>query len=58
MIIDKPLTRILPELHEENNDFSISNNIANENQGTYKIKKKTNKTISKNNILTEHFSKN
>lgn len=58
MVIDKPLTRILPELHEENNDFSISNNISNENQGTYKIKKKTNKTISKNNILTEHFSKN
>ena len=58
MIIDKPLTRILPELHEESNDFSISNNIANETQGAYKIKKKTNKTISKNNILTEHFSKN
>tara|TARA_B110000285_G_C15129747_1_gene622743 strand:- start:2416 stop:3420 length:1005 start_codon:yes stop_codon:yes gene_type:complete len=57
MIIDKPLTRILPELHEENNDFSVSNNIE-KNQNSYKIKKKTNKIISKNNILNEHFSKN
>ena len=57
MIIDKPLTRILPELHEENNDFSVSNNIE-KNQNSYKIKKKTNKVISKNNILNEHFSKN
>lgn len=40
MIIDKPLTRILPELHEENNDFlSMKNSITN--NSTYQIKKKT-----------------
>lgn len=40
MIIDKPLTRILPELHEENNDFlSMKNSITN--NSTYQIKKKS-----------------
>lgn len=28
LIVDKPLTRILPELHEENNEFNINNGLA------------------------------
>ena len=27
LIVDKPLTRILPELHEDNDDFIINNKI-------------------------------
>ena len=43
MIIDKPLTRVLPELHEENNDFiSMKNSVTN--NSTYQIKKKSNST--------------
>ena len=54
LIVDKPLTRILPELHEDNDDFILNNKIIPSN--TYQIKtrlqkKKQNKT----SILNEKF---
>ena len=54
LVVDKPLTRILPELHEDNDDFIINNKIIPSN--TYQIKKKLQKKqLTKNNILTEKF---
>lgn len=53
LIVDKPLTRILPELHEDNDDFIINNKIIPSN--TYHIKKKLQKKQNKNNILNEKF---
>ena len=53
MVIDKPLTRILPELHEENNNFLNNNN--NQVSSNYKVKKKKETTNSKNDILQENF---
>ena len=54
LVVDKPLTRIMPELHEDNDDFIINNKIIPSN--TYQIKKKMQKTQqSKNNILSEKF---
>jgi hypothetical protein len=53
LVVDKPLTRILPELHEDNDDFSINNKIITSN--AYKIKKKDCKTLNKNTILTSNF---
>jgi hypothetical protein len=53
LIVDKPLTRILPELHEDNDDFNINNKIITSN--AYKIKKKDSKIPNKNSILTEKF---
>ena len=53
LIVDKPLTRILPELHEDNDDFIINNKIIPSN--TYQIKKKLQKKQTKNNILSERF---
>ena len=54
LIVDKPLTRILPELHEDNDDFIINNKIIPSN--TYQIKKSVQKkTQSKNNIMNEKF---
>ena len=51
LIVDKPLTRIMPELHEDNDDFIINNKIIPTNNiKLRKIQKKT-----KNNILNEHF---
>ena len=38
LIVDKPLTRILPELHEDNDDFIINNKIIPSN--AYQVKKK------------------
>lgn len=53
LIVDKPLTRILPELHEDNDDFIINNKIIPSN--TYQIKKKLQRNQTKNNILNERF---
>lgn len=54
LVVDKPLTRILPELHEDNDDFIINHKIIPSN--TYQVKKKIQKKIqSKNNILNEKF---
>lgn len=54
LIVDKPLTRILPELHEDNDDFIINNKIIPSN--TYQIKKNTQKkNSSKSDIIHEKF---
>jgi hypothetical protein len=53
LVVDKPLTRIMPELHEDNDDFIINNKIIPSN--AYQIKKKLQKKQTKNNILSERF---
>lgn len=54
LIVDKPLTRILPELHEDNDDFIINNKIIPSN--TYQVKKNVQKkTSSKSEIIHEKF---
>ena len=54
LIVDKPLTRVLPELHEDNNDFILNNKIIPGNN--YNIKRKLqNKNQNKTNILNEKF---
>jgi len=54
LIVDKPLTRILPELHEDNDDFIINNKIIPSNN--FQIKKKLQKKqLTKTNILSERF---
>ena len=52
-VIDKPLTRILPELHKDNDDFLLSKNVSYNN---LKIKKNnSNVNVSKNDIMNENF---
>jgi hypothetical protein len=54
LVVDKPLTRILPELHEDNEDHIISNKIIPTNN--FQIKKKIQKKPqTKSNILNEKF---
>jgi len=57
LIVDKPLTRILPELHEDNDDFIINNKIipSNNNQTKTKLRRKI---PGKNNIVQEQFGLN
>ena len=38
-VVNKPLTHILPEMYEDNNDFLLNNKVIPNN--TYKLKKKT-----------------
>jgi hypothetical protein len=51
-MVNKPLTHVLPELYEDNNDFLVGNKII-QNNGIRKnqLKKKSNKT----NIINEVF---
>jgi hypothetical protein len=58
MVIDKPLTRILPELHEETNNFMMTNQNEQQNAGIYKVKKKTKTNVTKNSIVNENFGVN
>jgi hypothetical protein len=54
LIVDKPLTRIMPELHEDNDDFIINNKIIPSN--SYQMKRKINKkTQNKTSIMNEKF---
>lgn len=58
LVIDKPMTRILPELHEENEDF-MNNYVSGSanNTGIYKVKKQSEKKKgpSKSEIIKETF---
>jgi len=62
LVIDKPMTRILPELHEDNEDF-ITNIYGgkqpqtNTNTGVYKVKRQSEKQKgpSKTSIMKENF---
>jgi hypothetical protein len=57
LIVDKPLTRILPEFHEDNDDFIINNKIIQSNN-MYQVKKNLQKKQqTKNNIVNEQFGK-
>lgn len=52
-IADKPLTRTLPELHEDNEDFILNHNII-PSSTKYTMRRKMNQ--SKSQILTENFN--
>lgn len=52
LIVDKPLTRQLPELHQDNDDFIINNNSIPSSK--YKLRRKGTKQ-TKSDILNEKF---
>lgn len=52
LIVDKPLTRQLPELHQDNDDFIINTNTI-PSASKYKIKRASKQ--SKNSIVSENF---
>ena len=52
LVVDKPLTRSLPELHEDNDDFVIN---GRNNSGKYKLRRSTKKQ-TKNEILMSNFN--
>jgi hypothetical protein len=61
LTVDKPMTRILPELHEDNDEFILnvyggSKTVASQ-QGTYKVKRQSEKQQgpSKNSIMRDKF---
>jgi hypothetical protein len=67
LVIDKPLTRILPELHEDNEDIMLNlyGNIkqsiqSTNNSGVYKVKRQSERQLgpSKSSIILEKFGGN
>lgn len=58
LIVDKPLTRIMPELHIDNEDFIINNKIISTNnfQVTKKSHQKINVNTNTNNITNSKSS--
>ncbi len=55
LIVDKPLTRILPELHDDNDEFILNNKIIPSNNN-YQLKTRMQrKKITKNSIVNEKF---
>jgi len=52
IVVDKPLSRVLPELHEYNDDIMVQENL--QNTGKFKIKRKTKQ--NKSDILNETFN--
>jgi hypothetical protein len=55
LIVDKPLTRVMPELIEDNDDFILNNKIIPTNS-CYQLKNKLNrKKQNKKTILSEKF---
>ena len=53
LVVDKPITRILPELHEDNDEFIINNKII-PTASNYQVKRKLKSTINKTQS-TENF---
>ena len=55
LIVDKPLSRTLPELHEDNDEFLTSNKtIPSASMSKYPLKRRTKQT--KADIFTENFN--
>ena len=53
LVVDKPLTRILPELHEDNDDFLLNNKAIPSN--TCLRPKRSKAPVTKNEIMNENF---
>jgi len=60
LVIDKPMTRILPELHEDNDDFILNiygNKAQTNTSGIYKVKRQSEKVAgpTKTSIMRDKF---
>jgi len=53
LVVDKPLTRQLPELHQDNDDFIINNNSIH-SESKYKLRRNVSKQ-TKNSIVNENI---
>ena len=60
LVVDKPLTRVLPELHEDNNEYFINSNFyqppteQSSNESNFRLKRTSNKH-DKVKIISDNF---
>jgi hypothetical protein len=57
VVLEKPMTRVLPELHEDNDSVNLNTNTVNVN-GNYKVKRQSEKQSgpSKSSIIRDCFN--
>jgi hypothetical protein len=57
IVLEKPMTRLLPELHEDNDSVNLNTNVVNVN-GNYKVKRQSEKQSgpSKTSIIRDCFN--
>jgi len=57
VVLEKPMTRVLPELHEDNDTVNINTNVVNVN-GNYKVKRQSEKQAgpTKTSIIRDCFN--
>lgn len=62
LVLDKPMTRILPELHEDNDEFILNiyggvKTAQGSSSGQYKVKRQSEKEKgpTKNSIIKDKF---
>jgi hypothetical protein len=59
LVIDKPLTKVYPEIHENTEDYILNNKIIPSNTSIYQIRgKNIRKKPNKTSILSENFGIN
>jgi uncharacterized low-complexity protein len=59
LVIDKPLTKVYPEIHEDTEDYILNNKIIPSNTSSYQIRGKNGrKKANKLSILSENFGIN
>jgi hypothetical protein len=59
LVIDKPLTKVYPEIHEDTEDYILNNKIIPSNTSSYQIRGKNGrKKANKSSILSENFGIN
>ena len=56
LVIDKPISKVMPEIHEDDDEYMINNKIIPSN--TYQVKKRNVSKQTKNNIVNETFGLN
>ena len=57
LCVDKPMTRVLPEIHEDNEKIVFNNTPSTQTRGNYKVKRQSEKgaTPNRNSILRDNF---
>lgn len=59
LVIDKPLTKVYPEIHEDTDDYILNSKIIPSNTSSYQIRGKNGKRkANKSSILSENFGIN
>lgn len=56
LVVDKPITKLMPELHDESDNITeVNSNALTNNSSIYQVKRKSTSTKSKSEIISDNF---